>query len=541
MKRVLVLLLSFMLLLTAAACAERYSESELEQLAQSVRKDEAPEAEIIETPGIESYDKAYGYAEEGASVRYIDEDFASYSSQIMVCMDDEGRIVSIKQRMTPKDGKTAAEALVAWSRPVKGEYHEEDSVAYFIWSQEAIEEQFGAQSAKQIQATLDSWEGIAQPKAEMKDVHVNQIVYDKNGLMVNVDTLRYQIGESIEIGVTYTNTSAKPVLLFINNIFLNDWVVHTGQDDYLRVPPSGRASYTYSIFDAGERYFSLMGIEDIRTIRLDFDTYAENFYYQETIRTNLATNPEGDLNFTQTFDESGKALLNDDALKLVLKEYDEETGRSVLYMEKPESAKWTQLAIDAVYNNYGALATTYCKLDKGARMLLQMDASEVRGFYGIDEITCADLYLTYYHSESLKTPIRVRLFNNGQGGMPQSNNQILYDGDYCTLRYAGWRDDLFVGLDVIVIECYNKSIDKNLSVYMAYDYILLDGARSNARVNSANSYPESMSRILIYADNPLYARLSNYNTAQFTLEVYEIRNGKHYPLAKTDAIKVNLH
>lgn len=374
-----------------------------------------------------------------------------------------------------------------------------------------------------------------------------QKIFSKNNVTIIAHELRYADGGNVSVDLTMHYDGDGTRLVYLSEMYVNNWLVPYQGDGTYAVTKGADIEVTIQVDTTLGELFNMMQLREVQTVKFLFSVLNENYFLQSKDYSKEIVNPDIPAGFTQSYDIPGKVLHDDDTIQITQLSYDPASRFALLMVEKKQTSKWTSMVLDAMYNGCRASYSNSYQLDKGVRALVLFDADDDCQQYGITSLKRMDVYVLYYHSERLQKPYMVTLVEEGAAA-PPSQKEIpsfraapVYEDAYCELYYAGAISGYFYDADVIMLYCKNKTEDKTLSLFTAYEYILLDGKRVNASQSSMNVYPESVSQVVLWAVDGDYFDLSDSQVMETTIGIYEIRGGYHEMLTTTGKLELPLH
>lgn len=375
----------------------------------------------------------------------------------------------------------------------------------------------------------------------------DQKIFNKSNVTIVANELRYADGGSVSVDLTMQYTGGGSCFVYLSEMYVNNWLVPYEGDGTVTLVKGAEEKVTVKVDTSGTELFNIMQLHAVQTVKFLFSVLNENYYLQSKDYTKEIVNPDLPADFAQVYDDSGKVLRDDDTIRITQLAYDPAARFALLMVEKKQTSKWTSVVLDAMYNGCRAKYANSYQLDKGVRALVPFDAMYDCDEYKIKDLKRMDVYVLYYHSDRLQNPYMVTLVEEG-AAQPPSHKEIptfhaipVYEDEYCQLYYAGAMSGYFTDADVIMLYCKNKTSDKMLSLFTAYEYILLDGKRVSASQSNVNVYPESVSQVALWAVDGDHFDLSGSKEAETTIGIYEIRGGYHELLTTTGKLKLQLH
>ena len=553
MKRWMAILLAAALLLGfACAPAAQQTDTGAQSAAASaaVQPEKAPEAaatpEPAATPDPQTeLDEAVGFVEDGDSAYYVDGTGENLTERVMACFDAEGNLVSVKERFIGKEAFTQEQIEENWNFVGKGEWNWQDNALCMKWDDDAVSSWFGGLSRAEIEARL------AQLPQQMPDrtidyqtIPFGEQIYKGNGLEITLENVQFAQNESIGLTLNAKSTSKALLMYRIYEVYINDWCVDLPSGSLGFVPAGMEMPQTFWAGGAGSATYRGMNIEDVHSVSVQLAVMNASGKWLKAEYSKVVGNPAGVVAGADDPVNEGEILLDSDTAKVIQRRFDAKNGRVELYVEKKESSKWSDLWVDATFDGYGGTDVVIYSLRPGVRTILQLDGKEVCSVNGISEVSEIDVYLTCYTSTRVLTPERLTIQNPNAPEAPtqhKARGEVVFDCDYCTIRYLGVNDAYFSNSDVILLECENKTEDRYLSIYQAFNYLLLDDEiRAEARMSGANCYPGSITTMALYPQSTDYDDLSAYHTAQLKLGVYQIKGGYHQQLAQSSVLMLDL-
>lgn len=369
----------------------------------------------------------------------------------------------------------------------------------------------------------------------------------RNNVVITADELRYAAGGDIELDLTVRYSGGGMRIVYIPEMYVNDWLVYPAGDPTIPVTGGSSVKATVQVDNANTALFDIMRIDEVQKVKLAVWIFTEDYYVQSQGFSNEIVNETLPADFVQAHDDSGEVLHDDAAIRIVQKVFDPATYTALLLLEKKQTSKWTKVTLDAMYNGCRALRSNTYFLDKGVYALIPFYGEWDCESFEIKTLRRMDIYALYYHSDRLQNPFMVTLRESGGATVPEERHTPLfqaspvYEDDYCAMYYAGAVEGYYTDSDAIVLYCRNKTDDKVLALFTAYEYILLDGERVAATQSSVNVYPESVSQVVITPQGYDYADLSGYDRLETTIGVYEIAGGYHKQIKTTGKLELPLH
>ncbi len=502
----------------------------------------APEPAPTGDPQAET-DEQLGFVEDGASAAYFDRSGGELSQRVMMCFDSGGSVTSVKERFVGPAGADYSEEPNDWRFLADGEWVSLDNTVCFFWDAQSISRWFGGLSQAEAEAQLVDWpDQLPNRTIEYHEIPFGEQLYSGNGLILTLDTVQFAPNESIGITVSAKSTGNDFLLYYVSELYINGWEVDIIGNATAIAGMDANVSQTFWAGDADLPAYRAMQIGAIESVGM-YVRVIKNGDWRKGQYTDVVSNPAAG-SYTQHYDDSGTVLLDDDTIRVVQRRLDAKYGRAELYVEKKNTSRWSQVLLDGVFDGYGGGNSTSYNLQQDMRAIVEVDGSDVCRINGISEVSELAVYLTYYHSDRLQKPVKLTIQNsnaapNGEGTRT-ARGEVLFDGKYCTIRYLGVTDSYFSNADVILLECENKTDDRYLSVYQAFNYLLLDETRADAGMSGANCYPNSISTMALYPSSSDYNDLSDYAVAQLKLGVYEIKGGYHQQLEMTSVLSLDL-
>ncbi len=392
---------------------------------------------------------------------------------------------------------------------------------------------------------ITPWSGSSADAKETVSLGEQRIYY-KDNITITADALRYATGGDIEIDFTIAYAGGGTRIVYFPEMYVNDWLVPFAHIENYPVTKGKPLSITLQTDASIPELYEMMQLDEVQKVKLAVWIYNEAYYVQSQGYTQEAVNPDLPADFAQSYDVFGTVLFDDATIRIAQLGYDPATKTALLAIEKKQTSKWTKVSLDVLFNGCRALDTNVYLLDKGVRALMLVDGTADCAAFGISEVMRTDVYVTYYHSNRLQKPFMVTLQADGAAASteetytPDFRGEPVYEDANCALYYAG-AQHYYSDSDAIVFYCRNKTKDKDLALFTAYEYILLDGERVEATQQGVNVYPGSVSQIIIVAQGWDYTDLSGYDRLETTLSVCKIAGGYHEQLVTTGKLDLPLH
>ena len=489
-------------------------------------------------------DNEIAFVEEGDHAIYLEREGNGLEQKLMVCFDGDGTVIAVKERFIGPEGADYSEEPGSWDFFASGQWISVDNQVCLSWDADSVARWFGGLDEQQVQAQLDSWPELTPNRdIALETIPMGQKLYSGNGITLTLESIGFQPGESIALNIAATGNGKDMLMYYLGEVYINGWELGiVGEDIGVALTEEPEVKTFYVGSPQSPAYHD-MDIQQIATVGMYIQTI-KNGNFNDGEYTATLENPAAQ-DYVQAYDDSGTVLLDGEGMKVVQRRVDTKRGVIQLYVERKADARWSQLLIDGVFNGYGgsmAGGGNWCMIPKENRAIIDVDGSDICQINGVTQLTSAQVYLTGYRSNKIMNPMRLEIDLPAQGEAEPINRrgEVVFDGDYCTIRYLGVSHGYFSDTDVLLLECENKTGDRYMSIYQAFDYLLLDGIRVKAGMSGANCYPNSITTMALFPMDSEYYDLSAYDQGQLKLGVYQIKGGYHQQLELSGVLSLDL-
>ncbi len=476
------------------------------------------------------------FAEEGASVRYLDFVGSDYAGTAMLCFDGDGYVIAVKEAVLFAEGVDAAKRLAQWAPSIDTPYTLEDGIAYRTYSPREVRRTFGRLFPADLAKYLDMREqaGAAAPAPATQPL--TGTLYSGNGLIVTARELQSGDG-TLAVTVDAQNTGKQPVRFRLSETYVNGWLLSTDAAD-VTLDAGETRQVTVNALHADLYAFSRMQIAKVRQVRMRVEVLNQKNRVIGASLFKTLINPAAPTDDAQVYDDGGTVLLDDASVKVVLLDCDPRCAQALLHIEKKDAAKWTHIGVETVCDGLRLDHTAFYRLEKGDHVLHAIDWNDMLLKSGADAAESVTAYLQVYYSNRTAKPVAISIAGTAQAAaLPESEYPVVFENDRIVLRSMGKSAAWFTDAEALLFACDNKT-DELIFVGAPNGFLLSDGARIKVATVGGNCYPHARSVIALYPTEQ--ATWGEAEAAVLRLGMYRLDGSYHKPLGYTGKLTVPL-
>ncbi|MCE5190002.1 MAG: hypothetical protein LLF75_12595 [Eubacteriales bacterium] len=385
------------------------------------------------------------------------------------------------------------------------------------------------------------------PEPAFIETPLTQALFSRNNVAADVTGIRFSANYEAYADLSITNSSAVPVTISQDGIFINNWSVDGVVENGEAIAPGETRAASVVVNWVDDPNAVYMNISQVSSFLCNLvvsnaDT-GEEIYEHRALSVAI---PDAAAPADPT--QGAEALYEDENFAVYLQGIDDTLQHVRVILYKQPDAKWKSATVDPVYAGYTNLVNNTYPLEQGTYRLFYLDASDVMAAQNITDLHEMQLYVSLNYFDGRLDRPKIITITDPNVAETKLNapdpGPIVYQSKlaYCVLRNMGVIQ--FQGHEAILLDYENvtqnyiKLLD--LTAFPISPLINIDGTDYTLGLYCTYSFPNTHGYIMLWPEDAPEGTLSNAGSATVRINITRIHAGHFDPIQDTGMFTIDL-